>query len=279
MKRLSKIALVTALFAAGAAASAANVLVVMSDVSQLELKDGKHAPTGFYLNELMQPVKLLIDAGHTLTFVTPLGKAPTMDKGSANKMYFGDDEASMAAHLALLDKLKLTAPDSPVVSLARVEQIGYDKFDAIYVPGGHAPMQDLLKSRALGKLLTSFHEKGKVTAMVCHGPIALLSAMPDADGFVGKLEKGAAGGAKPAWIYADYQMTVFSNKEEEASKAQLGGGTMKFYPETALVKAGGVYAASPALWNAKVVIDRELITGQNPASAVGVGQAMLQRLK
>lgn len=29
--------------------------------------------TGFYLNELMQPVKLLLDAGHEVTFATPQG--------------------------------------------------------------------------------------------------------------------------------------------------------------------------------------------------------------
>ena len=45
-------------------AQAAEVLVVLSDADHLDLKDGKVFPTGFYLNELMQPVKLLLDAGH-----------------------------------------------------------------------------------------------------------------------------------------------------------------------------------------------------------------------
>jgi putative intracellular protease/amidase len=42
-----------------------------------------------------------------------------------------------------------------------------------YVPGGHAPMQDLLADPALGRLLRAFHAEGKTTALVCHGPIAL----------------------------------------------------------------------------------------------------------
>jgi putative intracellular protease/amidase len=41
------------------------------------------------------------------------------------------------------------------------------------VPGGHAPMQDLLADPALGRLLRAFHAEGKTTALVCHGPIAL----------------------------------------------------------------------------------------------------------
>jgi putative intracellular protease/amidase len=82
----------------------------------------------------------------------------------------------MQQHLALLDKLQITSvSNSPVISLARVEQGGYDRYDAVYIPGGHAPMQDLLYSAPLGRLLANFHQQGKPTALVCHGPIALLS--------------------------------------------------------------------------------------------------------
>jgi hypothetical protein len=37
-------------------------------------------------------------------------------------------------------------------------------------------------------------------------------------------------------------MTVISNDEEEAAKPMLKGGTMKFTPQTALQRAGGVYS-------------------------------------
>jgi putative intracellular protease/amidase len=261
----------------GQGANAANVLVVLSDASQLELRDNRTFDTGFYANELMQPVKKLLDAGHTVTFATPLGKAPTLDRNSVDKMYFDNDEASMQQHLALLEKLRITsAEQSPVVSLARVEQGGYARYDALYVPGGHAPMQDLLHSAALGRLLRDFHARAKPTALVCHGPIALLSAMEQPEQFTRKLASPAA--AAPAWIYAGYQMTVISNSEEEAAKGMLNGGTMKFLPQTALQRAGGVYS-SAANWQSKVVVDRELITGQNPASASAVADQLLARLK
>lgn len=260
-------------------AHAANVLVVLSDESQLALRDKRSFDTGFYANELMQPVKKLLDAGHIVTFATPLGKAPTVDRSSLNKMYFGNDEASMRQHLALLDKLRITSvADSPVISLARVEQGGYDRYDAVYIPGGHAPMQDLLHSAPLGRLLTSFHRQGKPTALVCHGPIALLSALAQPQAFTKPLETGAKPGKAPAWIYAGYQMTVISNDEEEAAKPMLNGGAMKFTPQTALQRAGGLYSGGPN-WQAKVVVDRELITGQNPASANGVADELLARLK
>ncbi|GJI89724.1 type 1 glutamine amidotransferase domain-containing protein [Duganella hordei] len=259
-------------------ANAANVLVVLSDAAQLELRDNRSFNTGFYANELMQPVKKLLDAGHVITFATPLGKAPTLDRLSVDKAYFGNDEASMREHLALLDKLQLTsALHSPVISLARVEQNGYGHYDAIYIPGGHAPMQDLLHSAPLGRLLRDFHANAKPTALACHGPIALLSAMEQPEQFTAALAAGGKAKA-PAWIYAGYEMTVFSNAEEDASKGMLNGGAMKIWPQNALQRAGGVYS-SAANWQSWVVADRELITGQNPASAVGVADQLLARLK
>ena len=93
-----------------------------------------------------------MDAGNTVTFATPLGKAPSIDKHSLNVKDFGGDQKSYDAHLALLQKLKLTDSEhSPVISLSRVEQIGYNHYDALFVPGGHAPMQDLSVSTEMGR--------------------------------------------------------------------------------------------------------------------------------
>ncbi len=278
MNAFHKLALALALAASASSAHAAHVLVVLSDADRLDLKDGKVFPTGFYLNELMQPVKLLLDTGHQVTFATPLGRAPTVDRTSIDPMHFGGDADALRAHQALLDKLALTSPDrSPVLSLERIEQIGYGQFDAVYVPGGHAPMQDLLTSKPLGRLLADFHARGKPTALVCHGPIALLSTLPDAVGFTRQMATSNRA-ERPQWIYSGYNVTVISNQEEAQAKSQLGGGEMSFYPQTALEQAGARHRSNAAPWAANVVIDRELITGQNPASAVGVAKALLERL-
>lgn len=280
MKIVRHFALAAALGLSALNAHAASVLVVLSDSDHLDLKDGKVFPTGFYLNELMQPVKRLLDAGHQVTFATPSGLAPTLDKSSDDKMYFNNDVNAWRTHRALLDKLKLTsAAFSPVISLARAAQRGYGEFDAIYIPGGHAPMQDLLTSPALGKALAAFHAAGKPTALVCHGPIALLSTLPDAPAFTRQLAETGHAAAQPGWIYAGYRMTVISNAEEEIAKGLLPkGGAMKFYPQTALEQAGGKYSSNTEPFTSHIVTDRELITGQNPASATAVAQALLERL-
>ncbi|MBB5535711.1 type 1 glutamine amidotransferase domain-containing protein [Rhizobium giardinii] len=280
MKFLRSLAIALALGASTISAQAGNVLIVLSDSDRLDLKDGKVFETGFYLNELMQPVQALLDAGHEITFATPKGTAPSVDRTSIDKMYFGGDEAAMKASEARLAKLNILSREtSPVISLAGVEQIGYDHFDAVYVPGGHAPMQDLLVSSELGRLLTHFHELGKTTALACHGPIALLSTLADAPGFVAAFETQATAKVQSDWIYAGYKLTVFSNREEEMAKGLLKGGEMKFYPQDALLKAGGEFSQAEVPFASHVVVDRELITGQNPASALAVAQELLRRLK
>ena len=266
------------LLAVTSLAQAANVLVVLSDTDTLDLKNGKTFSTGFYLNEAMQPVKLLIDAGHKITFATPTGRVPTVDKSSVNVMFFGGDAKALQAHIALLDQLAITsATSSPVISLTRAAQIGYDQFDAVLVPGGHAPMQDLLTDKNLGKLLTAFHQQQKPTALICHGPIALLSTLNNANTFTDAMAKTNKAIAEKSWIYAGYKMTVFSDAEEEASKAQLNGGAMKFYPEDALKQAGANMNVKD-VWQNNVIEDRELITGQNPMSAASVGEKLVAKL-
>lgn len=277
MKTVIRQAAVAVLGLAAGAAQAANVLVLLSDEAVLELKGGKQFATGFYANELMQPVKKLLDAGHTVTFATPLGKVPAVDKLSLDKMHFGNDEVAMRGHVALLDQLKITSADaSPVISLARVQQLGYAKYDAVFVPGGHAPMQDLVRSPQVGQLLAHFHAAGKPTALVCHGPAALVAAMNQPGKFVAALEAGGPAKAQQ-WAYAGYKMTVLSNAEEDMAKDMLGG-EMKLTPQAALQQAGAIYS-NGAPWAPHVVTDRELITGQNPASAPGVADALLAKLK
>jgi putative intracellular protease/amidase len=260
------------LAAAANVAHAGTVLVVVSDLDKLDLKDGKTMQTGFFINELMEPVQAFIAAGHTVVFATPSGKAPSADGKSDDVNFWGGNEKARQESKALLATLKLTArTGSPAISLAQVKRIGYDKFDAVFIPGGHIPMQDLLKDKSLGELLTDFHDKKKITGLTCHGTIA------DARGYVAALESGQRAAPSAGWIYSGYKMTAFTDEEEEQSKAFLGGGQMKLFPQDGLVAAGASFVEA-APWSENVVEDRELISGQNPQSAKGVAAAMLKRL-
>lgn len=263
-------------------AMADNVLVVMSDVSEMKLKGGSDYKTGFYLNELMEPVKILMDAGHTITFATPTGLAPTLDPVSDTPEHFLDvSQENYNAHKSLFNKLMLNDKEhSPVVSFARIEQMGIENFDAMFVPGGHAPLGDLVSNKRLGGFLQHFNAESKPTGLVCHGPVALLSALPNSAEFEAQMKAGKK--AKPAkgWVYDGYKMTVFSNSEETvATQYYLGGDELFYWPQNAMTNAGGNYSRGKEDWQPHVVVDRELVTGQNNKSSTAVAQELLKLMK
>ncbi|GAA5445250.1 protein/nucleic acid deglycase HchA [Microbulbifer sp. NBRC 101763] len=263
-------------------AMADNVLVVMSDVSEMKLKGGSDYKTGFYLNELMEPVKLMMEAGHTITFATPMGLAPTLDPVSDAPDHFLDtSQENYNAHKALFNQLMLTDKDhSPVVSFARIEQIGIENFDALFVPGGHAPLGDLVSNDQLGSFLRHFNTESKPTGLVCHGPVALLSALPNSSEFEAQMKAGKKAKAAKGWVYDGYKMTSFSNSEESvATQYYLGGDELFYWPQNALTNAGGNYSRSKEDWQPHVVVDRELVTGQNNKSSIAVAQELLKLMK
>ena len=246
-------------------ANAKSVLVILSGESTLILKNGKRFETGFYLNELMIPVMKLIENNYKLVFASPEGKIPSLDKSSDDPKYFANEREYKEAK-ELLGSLKiLDKKNSPVVSLRQIRQKGIEEFTGLFVPGGHAPMVDLYKDRDLGKILKSFHESSRPTALVCHGPVALLSAMD-------KESKNKK------WPYKNYKMTVFSNDEEHTAETKKLKGKVPFYPEDALSKAGGKLLTRER-WKANVVVDRELITGQNPASDRELAEIFIKKMK
>src|SRR5215469_6704372 len=88
---------------------------------------------------------------------------------------------------------------------------GLDQYEAVFVPGGHGPMMDLLDDPGAGAVMRHFHETSKPTAVLCHGPISLLSALPNSTEVVAALAAGDAAGARAkaqGWIYAGYKMTI-----------------------------------------------------------------------
>jgi putative intracellular protease/amidase len=259
------------------AQSRGEVLVVVSSEHQLELRNGKRYDTGYYLNELAVPVQKLIEAGYTPVFANPLGNVPSMDDHSNDKMFFGGNDAKRAETLEFIKSLDgLKNPKT----LESIVAEGTDHYLGIFLPGGHAPMQDLLKDKHLGSILRSFHDSGKPTALICHGPIALLSTMAEPTAFHDALVKSDAGAIDAlakTWPYSGYRMTVFASTEEKAVEPGQLKGEVLFYPSEALAEAGA-HIDSVAAWHSNVVQDRELITGQQPFSDSVLGDTFVEAL-
>ena len=277
MTKTTQLALAIAgalLAGSAAAAPKGEVLVLLSSENVLPLKDGKHYSTGYYLNEFGVPADQLLKAGYKLVLVTPKGNAPSVDQRSVDPQYFAGDAMEMKRIEAVVQGL----PDiGDTLSIKEVLAGNLDRYAGLFIPGGHAPLIDLANNPEVGALLRHFHQAGKPTAAICHGPIALLSAQDNPAGYQAALARGETPAAKD-WIYQGYRMTIFSDPEEQVFESSLEGERILFYPAKAMQAAGGNLSYAKA-WSPKVVVDRELITGQNPFSDHELAKALVSKLE
>jgi ketosteroid isomerase-like protein len=122
-------------------------------------------------------------------------------------------------------------------------------------------MVDLAENPDVLRLLCVTHNASCIVAAIGHGPAALLSAPHRADGL---------------WLFDGYRMTGFTDEEEDQTR--LGRLGMAWGLEAALKNRGAVFDDALAAWASHVVVDRNLITGQNPASANATADAVLKRV-
>jgi putative intracellular protease/amidase len=258
--------------------SKVKVLVVGSNATGIELQGGGWGPTGNYLNETVVPIMAVIRAGYEVQLATPSGTKPHMDKASDSVVHFGGN-LSVYAHARTFWINDPTM--NQVRTLRSVIEEGLDDYAGVFVPGGQAPVVDLMQDAQMGEILRHFHDQAKPTALLCHGPIALVSAMPHAREFRAALMAGDEARAKElatGWQYAGYEMTIFSASEEKWVENEILHGKMYFNMPQALRAAGGDVTTIHVDFDPHVIVDRELITGQNPRSDHPVGEKLVEAL-
>jgi putative intracellular protease/amidase len=254
------------------------VLVIGSNATQIEVQGGGWGPTGNYLNETVVPIMAVIGAGYDVQLATPDGTKPYMDKASDSAEHFDGD---LSAYAHAKDFWSDDPTMNQVRTLRSVIQEGLDHYAGVFVPGGQAPVVDLMQDPQLGEMLRHFHDQAKPTALLCHGPIALVSAIPHAREFRAALIAGDEARAKElakGWQYAGYEMTIFSASEEKWVENEILHGKMYFNMPQALRAAGGDVTTTKVDFAPNVVVDRELITGQNPRSDHRIGEKLVEAL-
>lgn len=137
--------------------------------------------------------------------------------------------------------------------------IDYKAYDAVVLPGGHGPMFDLAHDQILANLLQNFAKNNKVIGAVCHGPAGLVSA---------RLPDGRS-------IIAGRRVTGFTNAEEKL--VQLDA-VVPFLLEDRLKELGADFLHKEP-WNEFVVVDENIITGQNPQSSLSFAKAVIAALE
>ena len=148
--------------------------------------------TGFWLEELAAPYYAFKDAGAAIDLASPKGGQPPLDPKSdleenqteATRRFQADPEAQ--AELA---------------ATARLGEVRAADYDAVYYPGGHGPLWDLVSDADSIRLIGEFWAQGKPVAAVCHAPIVLVNVEgPDGEPLVG-----------------GRHVTGFANSEEETT--------------------------------------------------------------
>lgn len=256
--------------------SKGKVVILGSNATRIETRGGYWGDTGNYLNETVVPAMALIEAGYEVVLATPSGAKPHIDAASDAAVHF-DDEAAYAR----ATDFWANDPSMRPRSLQAVLDEGLDHYTGLHVPGGQAPIVDLMQDQQVGEILRHFHDKGKPTAMLCHGPIASVAAMPYAREFRAALIAGAPEKAAEwakGWPYAGYRMTVFSATEEKWVEDTILHARVYFDMPFALGTAGGDVSVTGTDFAPYVVVDRELITGQNPRSDHAIATALIAAL-
>lgn len=228
-----------------------DVLFLMTGAKEWTLVDGSKHPTGFWADELVAPHRVFSQAGWRITIATPGGVTPPLDEGSLEPGAAGGDAAA-ADQRAYLDGI--AAELQAAVPIASVDPLA---FDVVFVPGGHGPMEDLAVDAATGRVLTTMLDDDmKLVAAVCHGPAALLAAQRS-DG---------------SWPFAGRALTAFTNEEEH----QAGLGEIATWLLEDRLRDGGVQFEYGEPWGPFLAEDKNLHTGQNPASAGPLAERLVE---
>ena len=195
--------------------------------------------TGFYLSEAAHPWAVLQAEGFDIDFISPQGGKPPMD---------GIDSIDPVSR-AFLDTPEVMQKIENTPAPAQIRPADYS---AILFVGGHGTMWDFPDNESLAHVAASIYEDGGVVGAVCHGPAALVNL---------KLSDGQ-------YLVNGKRVAAFTDEEERAVNLEA---VVPFLLASTLQQRGAMHVAAPN-WQANVVVDGRLVTGQNPASAEGVGR-------
>ena len=205
---------------------AKKILMVLT--SHAELGNTGHK-TGFWVEEFAAPYYAFIDAGAEVTLASVKGGQPPIDPNSA-----APDAATDATKRFDND----SAAQTLMANTKALGDVNASDFDAVFYPGGHGPLWDLVDNTDSISLIEDFIKTEKPVAAVCHAS------------------------------------AVFLNAEEAA--VQLTD-IVPLLVEDELIKKGGDYQKTDD-WGVLALVDGLLITGQNPASSELAAQKLLTQL-
>ncbi|MBO9658308.1 MAG: type 1 glutamine amidotransferase domain-containing protein [Chitinophagaceae bacterium] len=218
------------------------ILIIVSNANSIGSNNRR---TGTFLPEVAHPYAEFEKAGYQVDFASLTGDTPYLD---ALNLAGDPDNLAFLTGKGWADMQKA----------AKLSSVNTDAYDAVFVPGGLAPMVDMPENPLLKKVIADTYERGGVVGAVCHGPVSLLNV---------KLSDGS-------YLVSGKNIASFTDEEEE----QYAKADVPFFLQSALAKQGAIFHAA-APWTANSIADGNVVTGQNPASAKGVGEKIVAILE
>lgn len=218
------------------------ILIIVSNANIIGPNNRK---TGVFLDEVAHPYVEFDHAGYQIDFASITGSVPTLDNLQAKDEPLNAEFLNNGGWEKMQHNRKL-------------EDVDVSVYDALFVPGGLAPMVDMPDHVLLKEVIKETYERNAIVGAVCHGPVSLLNV---------KLSDGT-------FLLKGKNVTSFTNEEEE----NYAKADVPFDLQTALTNRGAIFhEATP--WSSNSIVDGNLVTGQNPASATAVGKKMIELLE
>ncbi|MCC7005451.1 MAG: type 1 glutamine amidotransferase domain-containing protein [Ottowia sp.] len=230
------------------AAGPKRILIMMSSESALGLS-GKL--TGTWFEEVATPYYTLREAGYEVVLASLKGGEAPIDLLSMQAPFTTKNTARFSSDLVAMHALKHTN---------RLSDLNYNDYDAVFFPGGYGLLWDLTNDSHTIKMIEDFFYAGKPIALVCHAPAILRDA---------KKKNGQP-------LVKGLTVTGFMNAEDDELDLSRH---LLFSLEDMLKSRSANYKGTSKNWDAHIEVDGPLMTGQNPASAPVLAQALAERLK
>ncbi|KGO91838.1 type 1 glutamine amidotransferase domain-containing protein [Flavobacterium subsaxonicum] len=218
------------------------VLIIVSNANTIGPNNRR---TGNFLPEVAHPYAEFDRAQYQIDFASLNGDTPYLDDLQS---------AADPDNLAFLTGKGWAAMQKAV----KLSDVDVSTYDAIFMPGGLAPMVDMPDNALLKQVVKETYERNAVVGAVCHGPVSLLNV---------KLSDGS-------YLVNGKNISSFTTEEEDA----YARADVPFDLQTALTQQGAIYHTVEP-WAPFSIADGNLVTGQNPASGKGVAQKMIKILE
>jgi putative intracellular protease/amidase len=223
------------------------VLMVVTSNGQIGSTGGA---TGSWLEELAACYYSFKDRGHAVEIASPLGGKAPIDPASREEPWITDQGRRFLSDREGLRQVEQTR---------RIDSIDVSRIDAVLLVGGVGAAWDFPNSEDLRALVESIDRRGSVVAGICHGVLGLTAA------------RRADGSA----LVAGRNVTGVSNANEKL----FGFDTvLPVLPEQRLTDLGGQYSCATEHLRAHVVRDGNLVTGEGPASAGPLVDAIIDAM-